>query len=146
MTAEDPTENAPQGPPAAGLGGGLLGLVREEVTALRTSAAVERAVLIDTIATKLADLEQQLSELRADIAAARSEGESARLDAATSIGEVHDALKGVAGVDVSAMVQSAVAAQVDGIVDSVVAAVRPQLERTASEVTYLREALLGPTG
>jgi hypothetical protein len=146
MTAEDPTENAPQGPPAAGLGGGLLGLVREEVTALRTSAAVERAVLIDTIATKLADLELQLSELRADIAAARAEGEAAQLATSTSIAEVHDALKGVADVDVSAMVQSAVAAQVDGIVESVVAAVRPQLERTASEVTYLREALLGPTG
>jgi cell division septum initiation protein DivIVA len=147
MTAQDdPNAPAPEAPPAAGLGGGLLGLVREEVTALRTSAAVERAVLIDTIASKLTDLEQQLSELRADVASARSEGETSRLAAASAIAEVNEALKGVAGVDLSATVQQAVATQMDGIVEAVVAAVRPQLEHTAAEVTYLRNALLGPAG
>jgi hypothetical protein len=127
LRGDDP-QTDPQAPPTPGLGGGLLGLVREEVTALRTSAAVERAALIDTIAAKLTDLEQQLSELRADVASARSEGETSRLTAAGSIAEV----------------QQTVASQADGIVEAVVAALRPQLEQTAAEVTYLRSALLGP--
>jgi hypothetical protein len=145
MTAQDdPNLDVPHAP-AAGLGGGLLGLVREEVTALRTSAAVERAALIDTIASKLTDLEQQLSELRAELATARSEAESARATAASTLESVQGAVQGVAGLDIAGLVQHAVANQAEGIVRDVVAAVTPQIERTAGEVTSLRNALLGPS-
>src|SRR3954451_24036447 len=91
-----------QGLPTANPGGGLLGLVREEVTALRTSAAVERAALIDTVASKLTDLEQQLSELRTELVAARAESEVARANAAGSVSAVHAEVREVANVDVDA--------------------------------------------
>src|SRR4051794_26993721 len=144
-----------QGLPSPSAGGGLLGLVREEVTALRTSAAVERAALIDSVASKLTDLEQQLSELRAEVAAARADAEVARAGAAGSIAAVQAEVREVANVDVNALVQHAVAAQVDGIVQAVVAALRPQIngiadampmeqiEQTAAELSFLRTALLG---
>src|SRR3954466_13578841 len=88
-----------QGLPAPNPGGGLLGLVREEVTALRTSAAVERAALIDTVASKLTNLEQQLSELRAEVAAARAEAEAARANAASSVAAVQAEVREVANVN-----------------------------------------------
>jgi hypothetical protein len=148
------SETAP-GPQGSNAGGGLLGLVREEVTALRTSAAVERAALIDTVATKLTDMEQQLSELRAEVAAARAEAEVARASAAGSVAAVQAEVREVGNVDVNALVQNAVAAQVDHIVQAVVAALQPQItsianaipaeqvEQISAELSFLRTALLG---
>jgi hypothetical protein len=151
---DDPDDEA-SGPQPPNLGGGLLGLVREEVTALRTSAAVERAALIDSVASKLTAIEQQLSELRADVASARAESEAAQVASAGSVAAVHAEVEELARVDVDALVQQAVAAQVNGIVEAVVAALRPQIaelanaipvheiEQTSAELSFLRTALLG---
>ncbi|MEY2463572.1 MAG: hypothetical protein QOH64_1710 [Acidimicrobiaceae bacterium] len=147
MTVQDdasPTDTSRTTEGAAGFGGGLLGLVRDEVTALRTSAAVERAALIDTIATRLTDIEEQLSELRADVSSARADLEASRIAVAGSLADVHAAVAAAGAGDVGALVQQAVAAQVVPIVQAVVDAMGPQIERTGAEVAYLRTALIGP--
>ncbi|MEY2589803.1 MAG: hypothetical protein QOJ67_1787, partial [Acidimicrobiaceae bacterium] len=115
MTVQDdasPTDTSRTTEGATGFGGGLLGLVRDEVTALRTSAAVERAALIDTIATRLTDIEEQLSELRADVSSARADLEASRIAVAGSLADVHAAVAAAGAGDVGALVQQAVAAQV----------------------------------